>query len=193
MTVPAPAPIGSRAAGTAPPRPPAARPGSRAILAFALWLTGALAGCGDSSPSTPDPNPPPDPSGPSPPTPTPLPAVLGNACPGIVVRSDPPTRAGDRNEVELVIEWENRSRGSTITWTGPYATFENPDPDNPPRLEIDLRTWTVEATAALTRHTFRVGWPTSKELELDLGAGATGCRMPTVVCSTERCELGRQR
>lgn len=203
MTVPVPSPLGGPAtwiAARVPARPVAARPGPLPALVLALAFSGALSGCGDSTPSAPGggPNPPPpDPSGPTPPTtptpaPTPLPAVLGSPCPGVVVRSDPPTSDGGGNQVELALEWENRSRGSILTWTGPYATDDIRDPDNPPRLEIGIARWTVETTTTLTRHTFAVGWPASKELVLDLGAGSSGCQAPTVVCLTSGCELRRQ-
>lgn len=173
------------------------RPGPLLPLLLALPLAGGLLGCGDSTSTTPggpDPAPPPDPSGPSPPpTPTRLPAVIGNPCPGVVVRSDPPTASGDTLLAQqLVIEWENRSGGAAFTWAGPYEVLPNPDPEQPPTLDVALFDWSVETTATVTRHTFGVGWPSSAELRLDLGSGGAGCETPTLVCGAARCELRRQ-
>jgi len=172
------------------------QPGRLLALLFTLPFAGGLLGCGDSTSTTPggpDPAPPPDPSGPAPPvTPTRLPAIIGNPCPGVVVRSDQPTQSGDTRLAQLVIEWENRSGGAAFTWVGPYEVIPNPDSEQPPTLDVTLFDWSVETTATVTRHTFGVGWRSSAELRLDLGSGGAGCETPTLVCAAGGCELRRQ-
>ena len=176
-------------------RPRNRRPLLRGLLAAAL-LGGALS-CG-GSPSSPNggsPNPPPDPTpNPNPnPQPPRLPAVIGNPCPGAVVRSDPPRRNGDHNYVQLVLEWENRSRGARFDWSGPYFD-DNPgrfDPNRLKFLEVNIADWSVETTASLTRHTIGVRWPPFTEFGLELQSGAGSCDLPMVVCAASGCELRR--
>lgn len=165
----------------------------RTIVA-ASFLGGALS-CGDSpsSPNGGSPTPPPDPTTPTPSPPTRLPAVLGNPCPGATARSDPPTRNGDHNYVQLVIEWETRARGASFDWTGPYF-HESGGSFNPNRLiplEVSIADWSVETTGALTRHTIGVRWPPFAEFGLELQSGSGSCDLPMVVCSTSGCELRR--
>ena len=95
---------------------------------------------------------------------------------------------------QLVIEWENRSGGAAFTWAGPYEVVPNPDPEQPPTLDVALFDWSVETTATgfAQRHTFGVGWPSSAELRLDLGSGGAGCETPTLVCAASGCELRRR-
>lgn len=164
-------------------------------LVGAFCLAGAVS-CGDSpsSPNGGSPTPPPDPSNPTPtPPPTRLPAVLGNPCPGATVRSDPPTRNGDHNYVQLVLEWENRSRGASFDWTGPYLDRSGNrfDPEGFKALEVSLADWSVETTGALTRHTIGVRWPPFAEFGLELQSGNGSCSLPMVVCTAGGCELRR--
>lgn len=193
----------SRAAGrvTAAPDERAARrdrrnrgPLLRWLLAASL-LGGAACGGSPSSPNGGSPNPPPDPTpNPNPnPQPPRLPAVIGNPCPGAVVRSDPPRRNGDHNYVQLVLEWENRSRGASFDWSGPYFD-DNPgrfDPNRLKFLEVNIADWSVETTASLTRHTIGVRWPPFTEFGLELQSGAGSCDLPMLVCAASGCELRR--
>lgn len=161
----------------------------------AACLAGALS-CGDSpsSPNGGSPNPPPDPGSPAPtPPPTRLPAVIGNPCPGATVRSDPPTRNGDHNYVQLVLEWETRSRGASFDWNGPYLDRSGNrfDPEGFKALEVSLADWSVETTGALTRHTLGVRWPPFAEFGLELQSGNGSCNLPMVVCASSGCELRR--
>lgn len=164
------------------------------ILA-ASFLGGAVS-CGDSpsSPNGGSPTPPPDPTNPNPnPPPTRLPAVLGNPCPGATVRSDPPSDNGSHNYVQLVLEWENRARGASFDWAGPYfhQSGGSFDPNRLIPLEVSIADWSVETTGALTRHTIGVRWPPFAEFGLELQSGSGSCDLPMVVCSTSGCELRR--
>ena len=109
-------------------------------LAFGLMLGLSCGGGAPTAPTGPAPVPPggPTPTPPTPPTP-PLPPLIGNPCPGVVVRGEAPTTAGTVSAVTLIIEWENGSGGS-FDWSGPYHD-DDENPENrsrSPLLEVNV-------------------------------------------------------
>ena len=159
-------------------------------LAFGLMLGLSCGGGAPTAPTGPAPVPPGGPTPtPTPPTP-PLPPLIGNPCPGVVVRGEAPTTAGTVSAVTLIIEWENGSSGS-FDWSGPYYD-DDENPENrsrSPLLEVNVAEWRIETTATATRHELQLEWPAFLSTGLRFHSEAGVCDLPALVCGQAACLL----
>ena len=178
------------AAVTRGPVTASGRLAARCFPPVALALFGLMLGlsCGGGSPTAPTGPAPVPPGGPAP-TPTPaLPPLIGNPCPGVVVRGEAPTTTGTVSAATLIVEWENGSGGG-FDWSGPYYD-DNEDPENRsryPLLEVNVEEWRIETTATATRHELRLEWPAFLATGLRFHSEAGACNLPALVCGQTAC------
>lgn len=119
-----------------------------------------------------------------------LPAVIGEPCPGVVVRGDRPERRSSLIRTTLLVDWRQGASGR-FDWTGPYYDDED-SPANRrsyPLLEVNIADWRVEEVAGGIRHSLEIEWPPFLETGLSFSVDAGGCERRELVCGPFGCQL----
>ena len=169
------------------------RPGKysrRAGAVFGFLVVGIHLSCGGGAPTPPTGPAPQPPVEPTPPPPPPLPPEIGNPCPGVVVRGDPPQEWNFVARATLLIDWEQSSDG--FDWAEPYYDDED-DPEDrnrTPLLEVNVAEWRVEMIEGVARHTLEIEWPSFLDVGLHFRSDTGQCQTPRLTCSASACALG---
>lgn len=158
---------------------------------FGFLVVGIHLSCGGGAPTPPTGPAPQPPVEPTPPPPPPLPPEIGNPCPGVVVRGDPPQERDSVTRATLLIDWEQQSGGG-FDWGGPYYDDEDEpeDRNRTPLLEVNVAEWRVETIGGATRHRLEIEWPPFLRAELLFRSDAGRCETPRLTCSASACALG---
>ncbi|MCY4431770.1 MAG: hypothetical protein OXC11_15460 [Rhodospirillales bacterium] len=129
---------------------------------------------------------------PTPQTPNvqPLPTMIGEPCPGIIVRGNNPERRDSLIGTTLLVDWEQGISGG-FEWAGPYYD----DEDSParrgryPLLEVNIADWRMEEIEGGIRHLIEMEWPPFLETGLFFRVDTGGCERRELVCDRSGCEL----
>ena len=164
------------------------RGNARRLLCPLLILT-ALSCGGGAGPGGPVSPAPPGAAPPAPDART-LPTLIGEPCPGIVVRGGSPQRRSSLLWTTLLVDWEEGISGR-FDWAGPYYDDED-SPANRwsyPLLEVNIADWRVEEIEGGIRHWFEIEWPPFLETGLFFSLDTGGCERRNLVCGQSGCEL----
>ena len=154
------------------------------LLSPLLILTAVSCGGGPVSPAAPVSTPQ------APPNVQTLPTVIGEPCPGIVVRGGSPERRSSLIQMTLLVELQ-QGTGGRFDWTGPYYDDEDTPANRGsyPLLEVNIADWRVEDIEEGVRHSFEIEWPPFLEIGLAFSLDTGGCERRELVCGQSGCEL----